>query len=108
MSWTGWSAAEDAMLVAHYQERGPSWRGWADLLPGRSKKAIKTRASRLGLTAPERRAASAVRHPSEHGQRVRDLMAKGKTPSQIDREMRWPEGKAKQVLMGTWETKGER
>lgn len=114
MSWTGWSAAEDAMLVAHYPERGPSWRGWADLLPGRSKKSIITRAGRLGVKAPRGAARgrsgrselwkpSNVRQPGSYDQCVRDCMADGLTPSQIDRKMHWPEGKAKQILMGTWD-----
>ena len=47
-----WTDAEIETLKAHYHEHGPSWLGWKELLPRRSKTAIQTRARKLDLHAP--------------------------------------------------------
>lgn len=50
-----WSEAELSSLSEHYLEHGPSWSGWAELLPGRTRNAIAEKAMRGGLA--ERRKA---------------------------------------------------
>ena len=39
-----WTKAEDAKIKKLYPEHGPSWEGWAEVLPSRSLNAIKIRA----------------------------------------------------------------
>lgn len=48
-AWEAWSIREDAIVAEHYPERGPSWAGWADVLPERTKNAIRGRAYALGI-----------------------------------------------------------
>lgn len=50
-----WTPEEDAALAEHYREHGPSWDGWATLLPGRSVTALGRRACQLGLTDRRRK-----------------------------------------------------
>lgn len=117
-TWTGWSEAEDVMLREHYPVRGPKWAGWAEVLPGRSYTAITTRAHKLGVKGPGKSlgragrsqlyAPGTVSTPYEYERCVRDCMADGMAPSQIDRKMHWAEGKAKEILMGTWDREGGR
>lgn len=45
-----WTGAEDAILIENIAKHGPSWEGWAELLPGRSAGAIKSRKATLGAT----------------------------------------------------------
>jgi hypothetical protein len=45
-----WTHDELAILTAHYAKMGPSWEGWADLLPRRSKVSIEHAAKRLHIT----------------------------------------------------------
>lgn len=44
-----WEPREDALIEEHYPLKGSAWDRWADLLPGRTERAIRTRASRLGV-----------------------------------------------------------
>lgn len=46
-----WTEAEDALLREHYPEHGADWDRWAELLPGRSRFAIRTHASQAGIAA---------------------------------------------------------
>lgn len=80
-----WSRDEDAILNAHYEEHGPNWVGWEALLPGRSEESIRRR-----MVAKVER-------------KVLRLMEKGHTPSEIDRLMGWPPGRATLVLIGRWD-----
>lgn len=96
------------MLRAHYPERGPSWAGWREVLPNRTRSAIVKHARSLGLCnrVPKDEAPEQTGMAGRHGEYVREVrrrMASGMAPSQIDREMHWPEGRAKQILMDTWE-----
>lgn len=50
MNGREWTDGELASLVKHYREHGPSWEGWADVLPGRSTSSIAVKASAMGLT----------------------------------------------------------
>ena len=45
-----WTYAEDRMVRDNYPRHGPSWDGWADVLPHRTKAAIASRAGMLGVT----------------------------------------------------------
>ena len=44
-----WTDDEFKTLARHYQEHGPDWDGWADLLPGRNSNSIRSMAARHGL-----------------------------------------------------------
>ena len=107
------------MLRAHYAERGPSWAGWREVLQGRTRHAIISRAKRLGLQVASRKAASMARvreqaprkapsQPREFEAAVGRRMANGMTPSQIDREMHWPEGRAASIISEAWRRDKER
>jgi len=109
-----WSQDEDYVLGAHYTEYGPSWEGWESLLPGRTKSAIKTRARTLGLTVPKRANTelsieeidillAGIPEPSPSEDDVMKLLALGFTPSQIDRQKNWDEGKAKRLIINRWQ-----
>lgn len=43
-----WTVAEDDVLMQH-RDRGPSWEGYAQLLPSRSYNAIMARRKELGI-----------------------------------------------------------
>ena len=49
-----WTEEELATLREHYPEHGPSWRGWRELLPGRTRDAIQIRASYDGCARRRR------------------------------------------------------
>lgn len=118
-SWTAWSEMEDEMLRAHYAERGPSWVGWAEVLHGRSRHSIINRAGRLGLKVTRRGGAAQAKarmttpdrapsHPLEFEAQVLDRMADGLAPSQIDKEMHWPRGRAAAIAKEAWRRDKER
>lgn len=44
-----WKPNEIAQLRRHYTTKGLVWDGWDELLPGRSRSAISSKASSLGL-----------------------------------------------------------
>ena len=47
-----WTRAEDQMIADNYANHGPSWPGWAEMMPDRGTVAIRNRAARLGVRAP--------------------------------------------------------
>jgi len=49
-----WTHDELATLTAHYAKMGPSWEGWAELLPRRNKVSIEHAAKRAGLRVRDR------------------------------------------------------
>ena len=51
-SCRAWTQAEDLMIVDNYANHGPSWPGWAEMMPDRGATAIRNRAVRLGVRAP--------------------------------------------------------
>lgn len=51
-SGRAWTQAEDLMIVGNYANHGPSWPGWAEMMPDRGTTAIRNRAARLGVRAP--------------------------------------------------------
>lgn len=44
-----WTTRELELLETHYPEHGPSWERWAELLPGRTTKAIALKAHVMGI-----------------------------------------------------------
>jgi hypothetical protein len=50
-SWRKWTEEEDELIRLYYPEHGPSWSGWAKLMPERdaSKDSIAHRANHLGI-----------------------------------------------------------
>lgn len=50
-----WTSEEEALLRREYPDRGSSWDGWGELLPGRSELSIRKKASRLGIRAKDYR-----------------------------------------------------
>lgn len=46
-----WMPDEDELLRDLYPEHGPSWDGWMRVLPTRSRRAVVTRANKLGMRA---------------------------------------------------------
>lgn len=51
-----WTKAEDDVLRRHMPTHGPSWDGWARLLPGRTGTAIMARKKKLGVAGPRSKA----------------------------------------------------
>ncbi len=51
---TRWSGDEDRVLARHFPEHGSVWDGWAELLPGRSKHSIASRAVKLKIRPDKR------------------------------------------------------
>jgi hypothetical protein len=115
-----WSQDEDRILMAHYQEHGPSWDEWESLLPGRSAQAIRMRASRLCLTrdiAPKgeakrkRRGHPDIRHRAIGVDMAKDPkegvvlrhMEQGMTMEEIDKRYHWVPGTTKRVVMARWD-----
>jgi len=47
-----WTRAEDLMIADNYANHGPSWPGWAEMMPDRGTVAIRNRAARLGVRSP--------------------------------------------------------
>lgn len=47
-----WTRAEDQMIADNYAHHGPSWPGWAEMMPDRGTVAIRNRAARLGVRSP--------------------------------------------------------
>ena len=50
-----WTESELDILRQHYARRGPSWSGWATLLPNRTKGAIRSKANDIGVTKTHKR-----------------------------------------------------
>lgn len=44
-----WTPDEDELLRELYPEHGPSWDGWRRVIPTRSRRAVQTRAKKLGI-----------------------------------------------------------
>lgn len=44
-----WSEYEEDIVRVYYPEHGAQWKGWSELLPGRTLNAIQNRAYRLGV-----------------------------------------------------------
>lgn len=44
-----WTGAEVNALIEHYEQEGPDWAGWDDLLTNRTPKTIAKQARRIGL-----------------------------------------------------------
>ena len=44
-----WTPGADATLAGLYPTHPPSWEGWAEALPGRTRHSIVSHAARLGL-----------------------------------------------------------
>lgn len=47
-----WTESEDQLLRENLPKHGPGWKGWADLLPGRTPAAILARKGTLGIEGP--------------------------------------------------------
>lgn len=65
MAKVPWTEAELNALRREYPSRGAGWRGWGRLLPGRTEKAIRAAAHRLGLRQRRERAPERDEDPSE-------------------------------------------
>ena len=108
-----WKRAEEDLLREYYPEYGPSWDGWAEVLPNRTKGAISSRATFIGIKVSHEarsrmaRDVKARRFDSDEftivDRFVRAAMERGKTPQEIDRAMHWWPGTTKRVLMHQWE-----
>lgn len=44
-----WTADEIDVICKNYPNHGPAWKGWSELLPGRSPKSIERKAHGMGL-----------------------------------------------------------
>lgn len=53
MAYTRWTKEEDGNLAVYYPIYGPNWDGWDELLPGRSRRAISARATKMGVYVDE-------------------------------------------------------
>lgn len=124
-----WTESEDSAVRAYYADHGPRWDGWAEVLPGRSARAISARAQRLGVAEVRTRVTdestgrkespdplgrhhyanfSAPLTPDPEERFVMGRMGSGATPSEIDRERKWRPGTAKSVLTHRWARLKER
>lgn len=105
-----WTDSEDELIRSAYPEHGPTWDGWAELLPNRSRRAIGLRASRLGVIMGWREQPEDEPIPDNgrHDRIVMRGMAAGKSPSQIDRENHWVRGTARRIVLLHWEQDKQR
>lgn len=116
MSERQWTDLQDDILFDCYPKFGPSWKGWAEVLPGRTKKAIGERARRLGLSyrfadkGDDRhyRPKALVMAPDPYEPYVVKCMEEGMTPTQIDCMMRWLPGSARLIMSNKWLREKER
>ena len=115
-----WSEEEDAALKTFYPRHGASWNGWAEVLPGRTEKAISGRAGRLGVIkerpkpkpkrskVPKPEPKLPPAGPSGYDDYVRRCMRSGMAPSQIDSMMGWWPGKTIRILTTMWDKETEK
>lgn len=99
-----WKPEEDDEIRTHYPLRGGRWRGWADLLPGRSQQAIMSRAARLGVRSGRW---SRDGLTPEEVSVMRD-MEEGFPPSRIDERRFWVSGRAHDLVVSAWSKGYER
>lgn len=115
-----WTDAEINALRVYYPTHGADWDGWAEVLNGRSRKAIQRKAGLLDIfhedmrKSPRRKRPTKIHREPEH--RVYDfeptpdpyegmilrLLQEGKTLRQIDQKMHWHPDRAKQILTERW------
>lgn len=122
-----WTEEEDSAVREYYADHDLRWPGWAEVLPGRSARAISARAQRLGVAEVRTRPKNPVRKPppppdARHHHNgspapltpdpeerfVMKRMGSGATPSEIDRERKWRPGTAMAVLTHRWARLKER
>lgn len=104
-----WSREDDDALRLHYPLYGPSWDGWEEVLPGRTTSAISSRAKLLGIVTNGRRgrrAQIAAAMPDPNEGYVMRCMEAGMTPTDIDRERKWPPNTTVRILTARWERLG--
>ena len=114
-SQRSWSVDEMRMIEVYYPSHGSEWEGWSEVLGNRSKKAIRRKASLMGVECDVER----KRRESQHGDTdkfrydfvqmadpyegfVLRMLNDGKTLRQIDACMHWHPGKAKLILTERW------
>lgn len=115
-----WTDAEIHSLRVYYPIHGADWEGWAEVLEGRTKKAIQRKAGLLDIfhkdmrKSPERKRPEHVHREAEHRsydfQPMPDpyeglilrLLHEGKTLREIDKRMHWHPNRAKQILTERW------
>ena len=97
-----WGEFEELALIEFYPRHGPSWFGWSEVLPSRTKDSISCKAGKIGLKAPNYR--EPVDDKGEEYERAVDrLMRDGMAPTQIDARMHWVPGTAIKVIKARWE-----
>lgn len=115
-----WTDAEIHALRVYYPIHGADWDGWAEVLDGRSTKAIRRKAGLLDIYHEDMRKSPERKRPEKEyrGPQYREhefkptpdpyerlilrLMHEGKSLSEIDRQMHWHPNRAKQILMERW------
>lgn len=99
-----WTLLEDEMVVEYYQERGPRWEGWKDVLPNRTYSSIRDRAKRLGVQKSRYNAVTTIKYmePDPYEDDVFIRLEAGFAPSQIDEVMGWPRGTAAAIAVDKW------
>lgn len=112
-----WGEEEDNAITTYYPKHGPSWDGWAEVLPYRTNRAIQMRAQRIGVSPPRQRAKEKpsrkqrepklVKVPDPQERYVMRRMKDGLTPSQIDSEKHWIPGTAVRVMSEKWDRENE-
>lgn len=115
-----WSDDEAEIVRTHYAERGMDWAGWEMLLPGRSPRAIRAKANRMGIyqefvkerrkpTRPivrkpvERRPPKPEKDPYEKV--ILKELGQGMTCAEIDAAHHWHKGRTNQILTEMWARK---
>lgn len=95
-----WTPEEDDVLRRHYAEHGDRWHMWAELLPGRTTKAIFQRAHRLGISHPRKRGKDFALERAEMVAMAD--MHRGLAPSQIDESRFWAPRRAHDLVVTAW------
>lgn len=106
---TPWTPEEDRLLCENYSH-GPSWEGWSEILPGRSRDSIKSRAVKLRNHGLVFAGSGMGRHVLSRGDadidpmepRVVKLHDSGLTVMEIDKRLRMPRGAAREILARRW------
>lgn len=93
-----WTKEEDEVLLSVAEERSLSWKGWPEVLPGRSKDAIRRR---LRFLRTGKTYYTPVESSGIDGE-IAAMLRRGMTTSEIDAELRLDEGTARKTLVKLW------
>lgn len=86
-----WTTRQEGLLERYYPEKGPSWEGWAELMPGRTRQAISQHAHKMGLRCLYRGPKSWTKAEDRLAVAMlaKVCMETGRTPIAVVRRLDW-------------------